>query len=84
MVSVIAEPCIASNDTASVDASSVDCIHPRKNSSYQDGCANIDEVTQLYIDRVACMDCDALAPVWPVSTILAMDDLPEKWSSTQK
>jgi len=37
MAYVIAEPCIGTKDTAYVDACSVDCIHPKKNTNYDDG-----------------------------------------------
>ena len=38
-----------------------------------------EEVPQLYIDPVECIDCGACVPVCPVSAIFALDDLPEKW-----
>src|SRR5260370_32097634 len=34
MAFVIAEPCIGTKDTACVDACPVDCIHPKKNTTY--------------------------------------------------
>jgi NAD-dependent dihydropyrimidine dehydrogenase PreA subunit len=34
MTYVIAEPCIGVKDTACVDACPVDCIHPKKNTTY--------------------------------------------------
>jgi NAD-dependent dihydropyrimidine dehydrogenase PreA subunit len=37
MAYVIAEPCIGTKDTACVDACPVDCIHPKKNTTYDDG-----------------------------------------------
>ena len=37
MAYVIAEPCIGTKDTACVDACPVDCIHPKKNTTYEDG-----------------------------------------------
>ena len=37
MAFVIAEPCIGTKDTACVDACPVDCIHPKKNTTYDDG-----------------------------------------------
>jgi NAD-dependent dihydropyrimidine dehydrogenase PreA subunit len=76
---VIAEPCIGVKDTACVDACPVDCIHPKKNTTYDDGRPGFDEVPQLYIDPVECIDCGACVPVCPVSAIFALDDLPEKW-----
>jgi ferredoxin len=79
MAYVIAEPCIGTKDTACVDACPVDCIHPKKNTTYDDGRPGFDEVAQLYIDPVECIDCGACVPVCPVSAIFALDDLPEKW-----
>jgi len=76
MAYVIAEPCIGTKDTACVDACPVDCIHPKKNTTYNDGRPGFDEVSQLYIDPVECIAC---VPVCPVSAIFALDDLPEKW-----
>jgi len=79
MAYVIAEPCVGVKDTACVDACPVDCIHPKKNTTYDDGRTSFDEVPQLYIDPVECIDCGACVPVCPVSAIFALDDLPEKW-----
>ena len=63
MAFVIAEPCIGTKDTACVDASPVDCIHPKKNTN--DARPGFDEVPQLYIDLVECIDCGACVPVHP-------------------
>src|SRR6266568_2368085 len=79
MAYVIAEPCIGTKDTACVDACPVDCIHPKKDTTYDDGRPTFDTVPQLYIDPVECIDCGACVPVCPVSAIFALDDLPEKW-----
>ena len=79
MAYVIAEPCIGTKDTACVDACPVDCIHPKKDTTYDDGRTTFDDVPQLYIDPVECIDCGACVPVCPVSAIFALDDLPEKW-----
>jgi len=62
----------------------VDCIHPAKNREYHggsesQGAKNYDEVPQLYIDPVECIDCGACVPVCPVAAIFPVDDLPEKW-----
>src|SRR6266851_9668376 len=65
-------------DTACVDACPVDCIHPKKNTTYDDGRPTFDDVPQLYIDPVECIDRGACVPVCPVSAIFALDDLPEK------
>ncbi|HYW97884.1 MAG TPA: 4Fe-4S binding protein, partial [Candidatus Elarobacter sp.] len=69
MTYVIAEPCIGTKDTACVDACPVDCIHPKKNTTYDDGRPTFEEVSQLYIDPVECIDCGACVPVCPVSAI---------------
>jgi NAD-dependent dihydropyrimidine dehydrogenase PreA subunit len=37
MAYVIAESCFEPKDTACVDACPVDCIHPKKNTTYDDG-----------------------------------------------
>jgi NAD-dependent dihydropyrimidine dehydrogenase PreA subunit len=79
MTYVIAEPCIGVKDTACVDACPVDCIHPKKSTTYDDGRPSFDEVSQLYIDPIECIDCGACVPVCPVSAIFVEDDLPEKW-----
>jgi NAD-dependent dihydropyrimidine dehydrogenase PreA subunit len=79
MAYVIAEPCIGTKDTACVDACPVDCIHPKKNTDYDDGRPSFDEVEKLYIDPTECIDCGACVPVCPVSAIFPLDDLPEKW-----
>jgi NAD-dependent dihydropyrimidine dehydrogenase PreA subunit len=81
MAYVIAEPCIGVKDTACVDACPVDCIHPKKNTTYDDGRPGFEEVPQLYIDPVECIDCGACVPVCPVSAIFALDDLPAKWKA---
>ena len=44
-----------------------------------DGRPTFDEVSQLYIDPIECIDCGACVPVCPVSAIFALDDLPDKW-----
>ena len=77
--SLLPNPCIGTKDTACVDACPVDCIHPKKNTTYDDARPGLDEVPQLYIDPIECIDCGACVPVCPVSAIFALDDLPEKW-----
>jgi len=86
MAFVIAEPCIGTKDHACVDACPVDCIHPAKDRDYHGGpetrgTKNFDEVPQLYIDPVECIDCGACVPVCPVTAIFPLDDLPEKWAN---
>ena len=79
MAYIIAEPCIGTKDTACVDACPVDCIHPKKDTEYDDGRPGFDDVPQLYIDPTECIDCGACVPVCPVTAIFAEEDLPEKW-----
>src|SRR6202158_3802158 len=83
MAYVIAEPCIGTKDTACVDACPVDCIHPKKSTTYDDGRPTFDEVSQLYIDPVECIDCGACVPVCPVSAIFVLDDHPRSGSTVQ-
>ena len=73
MAYVITEPCIGVKDTACVDACPVDCIHPKKDE------VGFEELAQLYINPVECIDCGACVPVCPVSAIFAVDDLPDQW-----
>jgi NAD-dependent dihydropyrimidine dehydrogenase PreA subunit len=56
---IIAEPCIGTKDTACVDACPVDCIHPKKDAKYEDGRPGFEQVDQLFIDPVECIDCGA-------------------------
>lgn len=79
MAYIIAEPCIGTKDTACVDACPVDCIHPKRDATYEDERPTFDQVPQLYIDPTECIDCGACVPVCPVEAIFAEVDLPEKW-----
>lgn len=81
MAYIIAEPCIGTKDTACVDACPVDCIHPKKDETYDDGRPTFDEVPQLYIDPTECIDCGACVPVCPVTAIFPLEELPEKWQN---
>ncbi len=81
MAYIIAEPCIGTKDTACVDVCPVDCIHPAKARTYDDGRPVFEEVPQLYIDPTICIDCGACVPVCPVTAIFAREDLPEKWQA---
>ena len=47
MAYIIAEPCIGTKDTACVDVCPVDCIHPAKGRTYDDGRPTYDEAPQL-------------------------------------
>src|SRR5215472_15417194 len=63
MAFIIAQPCIGVKDTACVDACPVDCIHPKKDTHYADSRPNFEQVDQLFIDPVECIDCGACVPV---------------------
>jgi NAD-dependent dihydropyrimidine dehydrogenase PreA subunit len=58
---IITEPCIGTKDTACVDVCPVDCIHPAKSRTYDDGRPTFDKVPQLYIDPTECIDCGCFA-----------------------
>lgn len=73
MAYVIAEPCIATKDTACVNVCPVDCIHPRQDEGA------FEESLQLYIDPDICIDCGACVPECPVSAIFPLDDVPDNW-----
>jgi len=70
---VIAEPCIGVKETACVDACPVGCIHPKKDTVYEDDRPSFSEVEQLYIDPVECIDCGACVPACSVSAIFALE-----------
>jgi NAD-dependent dihydropyrimidine dehydrogenase PreA subunit len=84
MAYVIAEPCIETKDAAYVDACPVDYIHPKKNTTYDDGRPTFDDVPQLYIDPVECIDCGACVPVCPVPRFLHWMTYPRSGSSIRK
>ncbi|MDF1690790.1 MAG: ferredoxin family protein [Zhongshania sp.] len=68
---VITAPCVA--DYSCVEVCPVDCISPMPDDS------GFDAATQLYINPVLCVDCDACREACPVNAIFAEDQLPEKW-----
>ena len=78
MIYVIAEPCIATKDTACVDACPVDCIHPRKDE------AEFAAAPQLYIDPDVCIGCGLCVPVCPVAAIYGEEELPAQWRQFAK
>jgi NAD-dependent dihydropyrimidine dehydrogenase PreA subunit len=69
MAYVIVASC--TKDEKCIDVCPVDCIHPRKDE------AKFEEVTQLYIDPVNCIDCGACVPVCEASAIYAAGELPD-------
>jgi NAD-dependent dihydropyrimidine dehydrogenase PreA subunit len=76
---IIAEPCIGTKDTACVDVCPVDCIHPAKGRTYDDGRPTFDQVPPLYIGSIECNGRGACVPVCSVRAISPLDNLPEKW-----
>jgi NAD-dependent dihydropyrimidine dehydrogenase PreA subunit len=48
----------------------VDCIHPRKDE------AKFEEIAQLFIDPVNCIDCGACVPVCPTNSVFIVDEVP--------
>ena len=48
----------------------MDCIHPKKDES------RFEELPQLYVDPVACIDCGASIPVCPTESVFVLEDLP--------
>ncbi len=74
MTHIIAEPCIATKDTACVDACPVDCIHPTKDEP------DFASADQLYIDADVCIDCGLCVDECPVQAIFQDEDLPDEWS----
>ena len=81
---VIAEPCVATCDTACVGVCPVDCIHgpleareiaripPAERPARLAG-------LQLYIDPNACICCAACVEECPVGAIFEEDELPVEW-----
>jgi len=68
MAYVITDTC--TKDELCVEACPVDCIHPKKDE------ARFEDVAQLYVDPIACIDCGACVPVCPSGSMFALDDLP--------
>ena len=71
---IIAEPCFGTKDTACVEVSPVDCIHPVK------GAEDHEEAEMLYIDPDTCIDCGLCVDECPVQAIFTEEDLPEEWN----
>ena len=81
MAYIIAEPCVGVKDTACVEVCPSDCIHPAKSRNYDDRRPTYDQVPQLYLDPVECIDCGSCVSVCPVQAIFSPEDLPEKWKA---
>jgi ferredoxin len=69
MAYIITEAC--TKDEKCIDVCPVDCIHPRKDEP------KFEEVKQLFVDPVACIDCGACIPVCEASAIYTAEELPE-------
>ena len=74
MTHIIAEPCVATKDTACVEVCPVDCIHPRKDET------EFAESDQLFIYPDTCIDCGLCVDECPVQAIYPEEDLPEEWT----
>jgi NAD-dependent dihydropyrimidine dehydrogenase PreA subunit len=86
MAYVIAEPCIATCDTACVKVCPVDCIHGPLSERDVDALTEDERRDklvgiQMYIDPDSCISCGACEPECPVSAIFDEDDLPSRWAS---
>ena len=68
MAYVITDTC--TKDELFVAACPVDCIHPKKDEP------RFEELPQLYVDPVACIDCGACIPVCPTDSVFVLEDLP--------
>lgn len=75
MAYVITKPCIGVKDGACVTVCPVDAIHPTPAE------AEFASVDQLFIDPVACIDCNMCVDECPVRAIFADMDVPAKWHS---
>ena len=70
MAYVITDQC--TKDEKCVEVCPVDCIHPRKDEP------RFEEVAQLFVNPVDCIDCGACVPVCEASAVFALDDVPEE------
>jgi ferredoxin len=69
MPHVIIDTC--TKDAQCVDVCPSEAIGPKKED------ANFPDVTQLFINPAACLDCGACAAVCPTNSIFAAEELPE-------
>jgi len=68
MAYVITDTC--TKDELCVQACPVDCIHPKQDEG------GFEEVPQLFVNPVECIDCGACIPVCPTNSIYTLDELP--------
>src|SRR6266481_4954217 len=62
MANIIAEHCPRTMDTTCVDLCPVDCIHPAKGRTNEDGRPTFDQVPLFCIDPTVWIDCGACVP----------------------
>ncbi len=84
MAYVIAEPCIATCETACVSVCPVECIQgplsPEEIARIPAGERKARLAgLQLYIDPETCTECGACESQCPVSAIFEESDLPAEW-----
>ena len=82
MAYIIAEPCVATCNTACVQVYPVDCIHgPIERDGAGHEVKNIENLDglQLYINPDECIDCGACVHVCPPGAIFHVDETPEEW-----
>lgn len=84
MAYVIAEPCVATCDTACVPVCPVDCIHGPLAADEISRIPEAERKTrlaglQLYIDPESCICCGACENECPVGAIFDEDELPAEW-----
>jgi formate hydrogenlyase subunit 6/NADH:ubiquinone oxidoreductase subunit I len=86
MAFVIADPCIATCETACFDVCPVDAIDgplpvaTLRATPPEELRARFPRL-QLFIDPDACICCSACVPECPVDAIFDEDDLPSAWTS---
>ena len=67
MALVVAQPCVGCKYTDCVVVCPCECFYG--------------DETQLYIDPVDCIDCEACVPECPVKAIYPETSIPDPWSS---
>jgi ferredoxin len=73
MAYVITERC--TKDEKCIEVCPVDCIRPLKVEPA------FEQVPQLYIDPVNCIDCGACIPVCEASAIFILGELPDEFAA---
>ncbi|MGW6728007.1 4Fe-4S dicluster domain-containing protein [Nocardia sp. NPDC055029] len=76
MAFVITDICIGCKDSSCATECPVGCIHP------QPGEQGYETAAQLYIDPVACIDCNVCSSVCPVDAIYPADLVPAEHAAS--